>query len=308
MQIEHQTKGNIYFFPCPVHGGDNPTGACIYAHDRSNWKCWTHGCHETYGTSIFGFIRGFLSREKGSEATPREVFQFIEGKISLEKRLIDLERVNFIQTVEMFTDTTEDEELPKLKPRLTVPSEYFINRGINPETLKKFGVGDCYDGYNMDSRAVVPICNKNNIVVGFSGRTTIDSVDKWKHSYGLCKSNHLYGLNLSQEHILKSGVAIIVESPGNIWRLDEAGFYNYGGIMGAYISERQITLLEKAGALHLIILTDMDEPGRQAGAYIKKICGRRFTYSMPKYPANDIMELQVQQVKELLEKEKLSIW
>ena len=307
LQVEYDQRGDKYFFPCPIHDGDNPTGATIFAHDNPNWKCWTHGCHETHGSSLYSFVKAYLSKSK-KNVTKKDVLNFLDGKIELKERVIDLTKIEAINSIKIFANLNEEEVLPKSYPKTQIPSNYFLGRRFSVETLKKFRVGDYIDEYGMKDRAVVPILNKNNIVMGYSGRTLVNDSSKWKNSYGLIKTNHIYGLNHSREHIMKSGVAIIVEGPANVWRLDQAGYYNYGGIMGAFMDDRQLILLEQAGAMHFIIMTDMDEPGRKAAQQIIEMCGKHITYSVPEYPANDVDELEESQLREILEKEKLTIW
>lgn len=307
MRVEYDQRGDKYFFSCPIHNGDNPTGATIFAHDNPNWKCWTHGCHQDHGSSLYSFVRAFLSKSK-KNVTKKDVLDFLDGKIELKERVINLDKIEAINSIKIFTNINDEEVLPKSHPKVHIPSDYFLGRRFSCETLKKFRVGDCIDEYNMKDRAVVPIFNKNGIVMGYSGRTLTEDPNKWKNSYGLVKTNHVYGLNHSREHIIKSGVVIIVEGPANVWRLDQAGYYNYGGIMGAFMDERQLVLLEQAGAMHFIIMTDMDEPGRKAAKQVAEMCGKHITYSIPEYPANDVDELEENQLREILEKEKLTIW
>lgn len=307
MHIEYEQRGDKYFFPCPIHDGDNRTGATIFAHDHPNWKCWTNCCHEEHGSSLYSFVKAYLSKTK-KRVTKQDVLDFLDGKIELKERLVDLNKLEAINTIKIFANINEEEFLPKSHPKLQIPSPYFLGRGFTEETLKKFKVGDCIDEYSMKDRAVVPIYNKNNIVMGYSGRTLVDDSNKWKNSYGLVKTNHLYGLNFSHDHIVKTGVAIIVEGPANVWRLHQAGYYNYAGIMGAFMSEQQLILLEQAGAMHFIIMTDMDDAGRSAAQSIVKLCGRHITCSIPEYPANDVADLEEEQLNKILEKEILTIW
>lgn len=298
MGVKYTQKGDKYFFACPVHGGDNQSGATIFAHDKPNWKCWTHECHNKYGSSLYQFVRGFLSRER--EASKNDVFRFLDGKIALETKLINIEAIQKLNITNIFCISPSDEVIPKYRPKLLIPSPYFVGRGFLPETLQLFGVGDCYDNSPMSNRAVVPIYCSESKLKGYTGRTLINDQQKWKNSYGLAKTNHLYGYNFAKSHILDTGTAIIVEGPANVWRLWEAGYCNSVGIMGAYLSDYQLILLERSGAFHLTLLNDMDEAGRKGVESIKEMCGRRFTYSVPEYDKEDPAEMNVNELKLLL--------
>lgn len=77
--IEPTQASDILFFPCPIHSGDNPTGLTIFLEEKygfvGNWKCWTNGCHEQYGSSIIGFLKALL--KKSYKDTEKWVHQFL---------------------------------------------------------------------------------------------------------------------------------------------------------------------------------------------------------------------------------------
>lgn len=305
MGVKYEKRGDKYFFACPVHGGDNPTGATIFAHDKPNWKCWTHGCHLHHGSSLYSFVGAFLGH--GEMVSKKEILDFIDGKIKLESRLVNIEKQKECTLLEMLCPQPAEESRPKYKLNLDIPSQYYIDRDYSPEVLKKFGVGDCHDTNELNpmrDRAIVPIYDKNGFLKAYAGRTLSGDKKKWKKSYGFAKANHLYGYNIAKPHILKSGVCVITEGFGDIWRLHEAGVENSVAIMGAFMSDYQLYLLECSGAFHLIILTDMDDAGRACAKQIQELCGRRFTYSVPEYNSKDIGEiLDKQKILELVKYE-----
>lgn len=59
--IDATRTEDTYSLACPIHQGDNPNGLTIFSREKNgyvgNWKCWTHNCEQTYGSSIIGFIR-----------------------------------------------------------------------------------------------------------------------------------------------------------------------------------------------------------------------------------------------------------
>ena len=61
---------NRVAFSCPVHGGDNPEGACIFtsgSKTKGNWQCWTHSCEKDHGKNIIAFVQGVLENKKGKD-------------------------------------------------------------------------------------------------------------------------------------------------------------------------------------------------------------------------------------------------
>ena len=54
--LDYEQISDNIFMKCPIHGGDNDKGLSISL-TQKNWRCWTRGCQEDFGTDIFGFIR-----------------------------------------------------------------------------------------------------------------------------------------------------------------------------------------------------------------------------------------------------------
>ena len=304
MGVSYERRGDKYFFACPIHGGDNPTGATIFAHNKPNWKCWTHGCHLHHGSSLYSFLGAFIGR--GSMASKKEIFDFIDGKLKLETRTVNITKQKECAICDILSPQLAEEHRPRYKLELKIPSEYYLERGYTPETLSFFGVGDCWDTNEknpMANRSIVPIYNKDGALRAYAGRTLIGDKKKWKKSYGFAKANHIYGYNHSKGPILDSGYAVIVEGFGDVWRLNEAGIKTYGAIMGAFMSDYQLYLLECSGAFHLVILTDMDDAGRACAKQIQEIGGKRFTYSVPEYTSKDIGDIKdLDYIRNLVEK------
>ena len=82
--------------------------------------------------------------------------------------------------------------------------------------------------------------------------------------------------------------------------MHEAGLNNCVGIFGSSLNDDQLFLLEKSGALNLIILTDSDEAGNKAYDKILKLCGRRFNYYRPVISHKDVGDMTVEQIKQEL--------
>lgn len=304
---------------------------------RGNWTCRTHGCENTFKGSVIGFIRGLLSVERynwkigdKSNICPfNEAVDFALAFLNKDLKNFKVSKVlqeknRFTQVVEKITKSGVDNDT-KIERRyvtssLIIPSEYYISRGYSAEILSKYDIGLCNkDGKEMSDRVVAPIYSDDHrYVVGCTGRSIYNKCDtcssfhkagncpsdqdlwkypKWKHNSGLKSQNHLYNFWFAKEHILKSGMAIIVESPGNVWKLEENNIHNAVAIFGCSMSDRQKMILDSSGAMSLILLTDNDEAGQKAAAQIKSKCEKTYRIFMPKISKPDVAEMTLEEIK-----------
>lgn len=303
---------------------------------RGNWKCRTHQCETTFKASIIGFIRGCLSHSQHGWTKPgddmctfAETLQFIKeflnqdlSSIKINKKL--KEKISFTNSVNYINTqpSTEPVKVSKefIKQHLDIPSKYFLNRGFSKHILIKYDVGECNKpGKEMSGRAVVPIYDLDNeYMVGCSGRSVYDECDicsgyhdksmscpsneitwkfsKWKHSSGFKSQEHLYNFWYAKQHIQKSRCVILVESPGNVWRLEESGIHNAVAIFGSSMSDRQKMLLDISGAMTIIPIMDNDEAGRKATDQIIKKCEKTYNVKPITISYPDIASMSIQQV------------
>jgi len=197
------------------------------------------------------------------------------------------------------------------RSKVDIPSAYYLQRGYSIEILDKYDVGTCTQPKKpLYQRATVPIYdNSGEIIVGFTGRSIFaecpkcqDHHDpdkkchffpKWKHTAGFQKENCLYNYWYAQDHILKSGVIVLVESPGNVWRLEEAGIHNSVAIFGAHLGPNQKKIIDASGALSIVCLLDNDEAGRKGAEKIHDQCAKMYRLYFPQLQDNDIGDMGV---------------
>ncbi len=217
-------------------------------------------------------------------------------------------------------------ELPRetVVRSLDIPAEYFISRGFSREVLDKYDVGLCTTpGREMTMRAVAPIYNdEGDTVIGCTGRAIFDMCPicesyhnpthecpkdynlwkfcKWRHNYGFKGENYLYNFWFAKDHIAELNIAILVESPGNVWRLEESGIHIGLGTFGAHLTDCQRFILDRSGALALILLTDPDEAGRLAAKAIRESCGSTYSIYEPRLSERDVADNSVALVQEKL--------
>ena len=175
---------------------------------------------------------------------------------------------------------------------------YMKNRGIEPATLKKFGIG--YADEKWDSlytylkskghddsmlldlglisnskgkyydkfrnRVMFPIINTRGKVIGFGGRIIGDAEPKYLNSQEspiFLKKNNLYGLNLTKHDISKENCAILVEGYMDVISLYQSGVQNVSASLGTALTDNQAALLKRYTD-GVILSYDADDAGRKA--------------------------------------------
>lgn len=316
---------------CPIHGGDNNTALNLYYNGdyKIHYKCRTHQCEETFGNGFVGFIKGCLSRfryswekEGDKEASFRESVEFLlkflnQDLNALTPENVSLEKLKFGGMANVLSPSrakTSQITREIYRSRVEVPCDYYLERGFSREVLEEYDIGYCDNPEKpMYERAIVPIYdNEHEFIVGCTGRSIFMQCDKcgsyhnpirrchhfpkWFHSKGFQKEKWLYNYWKARSFISDSGVAILVESPGNAWRLAEAGIHNVVAIFGTSFNNDQKNLLDESGALSLVCLMDNDEAGKRAAQKIEEQCSRLYRIYFPSFDSNDVAELSVDKV------------
>ena len=176
---------------------------------------------------------------------------------------------------------------------------YFVSRGLTPETIKKFGLGaapDKWDGLlkhlnakgfstqdiylanlvskstkgtyfdRFRNRAMFPIINVRGNVVGFSGRRLSENKTEAKYvntsdTQVYKKSQNLFGINISKNYCSES--LILVEGNLDVISLHQAGFMNVVAPLGTAFTEEQAQMLSRY-TKEVIVCFDSDEAGQKA--------------------------------------------
>lgn len=240
------------------------------------------------------------------------------------------EKNTFVNTVKSITPEIRTQTEPSVPRRivqqhLAIPSQYFLNRkhGFSKEILIKYDVGDCIvSGKEMNGRAVVPVYdNDMKGMIGCTGRSIADKCgscnhyhssancpeesirwiySKWRHSKNFKTQEYLYNYWYAKDFIMDSKTVILVESPGNVWRLEESGIHNSLAIFGSSLSPKQKMLLDISGAMNIITIMDNDDAGKDAVKKIAEKCGRTYNLKNIQITANDIAEMTFEQVQNII--------
>jgi 5S rRNA maturation endonuclease (ribonuclease M5) len=300
------------------------------------WKCNTHRCQKIFKPTIIGFVRGVLSAKhfNWSEEKPTEntapfdkvitwLCKFIGrswNDIKLDEKTV--EQNKFINQVQLFKKvTTKESGLPRqsIRNTLQIPALYYINRGYKAETLDRFDVGVCTNASReMYERVVVPLYEETGkYMVGCTARSIFEKCakcgayhnptqgcpdknnrkrfTKWRHSGNT--GSILYNWWNARQHIKSSSKVILVEGPGDVWRLTEAGINNAVGMFGADLTDEQEILLERSGAMNITVIRDNDPAGEICEATLKeKLQFYKLRFIVPK--KKDVGEMTVEEIKQ----------
>ena len=339
--IDYKIHKNKITFPCPIHGGDKSNGASVLtnsAYGTGIFKCWTNNCHEEYGKTVLGLIRGVLSVRQNHHYSYNETIDWLEKFLNDGLREeVSLEYSTKKQTTQLsWTFAKNNNEQPFQITRqtvlcgLSIPSSYFIGRGFQKETLVKYDVGICTNKHKpMYNRVVVPSYDDTGkFMVGCLGRTLKPQcmlcnkfhdlndpcpsnpydeykASKWINNAGFNVQEHLYNFWFAQSFIEQSNTVILCEGAGDVWRLEEAGIHNGLGLFGAHFNDGQSHKLERLPIHNLIIATDNDDAGHQVRDTIVNKVGRLYNIRHVIPPVKDIGEMSVEQVRELFGEQTL---
>lgn len=316
---------------------------------RGNWVCRTHHCEKIFQPSIIGFLRGILSVQHNAWTKNGDDMYSFDQTMNMALKILDkdikdiktnntnLEKQIFTKNIQsIVTNKIENKGLPtrrSVRKALEIPAQYYIDRGFSSNILDKYDVGLCKNPEKeMYNRVVVPIYDQNHeYMIGCSGRTIFNKCDlcsyyhdhkqscvdhkygwkysKWKHNKDFKAKDCLYNLWYAKEHILKTGIAVIVESPGNVWRLEEAGIHNAIAIFGTSLSDRQKMILDCSGAMSLLLLLDNDEAGQTGTKQIYDKCYRTYNIKTINIPKNDVGEMSIAEIHQIIlpEMEKIYV-
>jgi DNA primase len=259
-----------------------------------------------YKQDILGFVQGLLSTRTDKEVNFGETLKFAKEFLNFSLSDVNVDEYQQITLMErannIFSKKIEHKGIAKreeIRSRIQIPAPYYISRGFLPETLDKFDVGLCSTPNKpMTGRVVVPVYDDDHkVMIGCVGRAVNPNLEpKWINSKGFNSGASLYNYWYSKNHILESQVAILVEGQGDVWRLDEAGIYNVVGIFGCSLGDQQRLILERSGALKLVVMTDADEAGQLAREKIAEQCRRMYNIQFIDLSQKDVGDMSVDEI------------
>jgi len=288
----------------------------VLSRQKYDWEC--QGDEEASFVETIDFILACINLDPNN-------IKVVQGQTDT-KRFVNFTK----QLKEGETKTESGMVRQEVRYRLDIPAKYYMHkkpRNYTPQILDKYDIGLCLKPTSpMYKRVVVPVYDQDHmIMVGCTGRSIFDKCPqcgswhnpnnkcpiggkekgkfpKWKHSFGFKAHQHLYNLWFAKACIKSTGVAIITESPGNIWRLEEAGINNAVAIFGTDLHISQQMLLNKTGAVTLIIIMDNDinEAGQKAAERIRNKCERIYNIEIVTIPPGDLGDMLIEDIEEII--------
>lgn len=184
-----------------------------------------------------------------------------------------------------------------MSPRGKAGLDYFINRGLTMNTIKRFGLGYAPNEWDMllkhlkslgfkpsemveagvvkigrnnnyydtfKNRVMTPIIDVRGNVIAFGGRVLDDSKPKYINTSDTLvykKTNELFALNLAKDS--KEDSLILCEGYMDVIAMHQAGFTNAVAGCGTALTNEQVRLISRY-TKEVILAYDADEAGQKA--------------------------------------------
>jgi DNA primase len=290
-RVPLKKAGRAYSGLCPFHSEKTPS--FTVDPDRRTYHCFGCGRHgdvftwleELDGLEPVEALK-VLAERAGVELTSRRD----PAEVEREKRLLAANDTAHFYFRQALRGTERGKEVAR----------YIADRGIQPETVEKFGLGyapDSWDGLVaylrkkgyadeeavaaglvgrsdrgvfdwFRDRLIVPIKDGRARIIAFGGRAMrADQRGKYVNSQGTVlfnKSATLYALDAARAAIRKERAAVIVEGYFDAIALYQAGFENAVASMGTALTEDQYHVLDAMRIERAIVAFDGDAAGQNS--------------------------------------------
>ena len=266
-------KGSTYFGLCPFH--NEKTGSFSVSPNKQMYYCF--GCGA--GGNVFTFLMQYenftfseamqtLADRVGIELPQQEMTSAQKREADKRARLLEINK----EAAKYFYSLLRS-------PRGEKAYQYFKKRELSDETMQKFALGysdqysdDLYrylkkKGYDDEilkesglvsidevrgghdkfwNRAMFPIMDVHNRVIGFGGRVMGDGEPKYLNSPEtkiFDKSRNLYGLNIARS--TRKSQLLLCEGYMDVIALHQAGFDNAVASLGTALTSGHANLLKR---------------------------------------------------------------
>ena len=271
--VRLQKKGSTYFGLCPFHNEKTPSFSV--SPGKQMYYCF--GCGA--GGNVLTFMmqyENFTFQEAMQSLADRAGIQLPKQEMSAAQRQKADRRSKLL---EINKTAAKYFYMLLRSPQGRHALDYFTRRELKPETMQHFGLGysgkysdDLYrylkkQGYSDDllkdsglitidekrggydkfwNRAMFPIMDVNNRVIGFGGRVMGDGEPKYLNSPETMifdKSRNLYGLNFAR--VSRRPHILLCEGYMDVIALHQAGFDNAVASLGTSFTSGHANLLKR---------------------------------------------------------------
>ena len=271
--VRLQKRGSTYFGLCPFH--NEKTASFSVTPGKQMYYCF--GCGA--GGNVFTFLMEYenftfaeamqaLAERAGVELPVQEYSPQMKREADRRQRLLEVNK----EAGKYYYMLLRSEQG-------TQALDYFKKRGLSEETMRKFGLGysdkfsdDLYHylrnkGYEDEllkdsglisyderrgghdkfwNRAMFPIMDVHNKIIGFGGRVMGEGEPKYLNSPEtkiFDKSRNLYGLNFART--TKKSQLLLCEGYMDVIALHQAGFDNAVASLGTALTSGHANLLKR---------------------------------------------------------------
>ena len=271
--VRLQKKGSTYFGLCPFH--NEKTGSFSVSPNKQMYYCF--GCGA--GGNVFTFLMQYenftfgeametLATRVGIELPKQELSSAQKAEADKRTKLLEINK----ESAKYFYSLLRSKRGERAY-------QYFRNRELTEETMQKFGLGysdqysdDLYrflksKGYSDEllkesgvvtidearggrdkfwNRAMFPIMDVHNKVIGFGGRVMGEGEPKYLNSPEtriFDKSRNLYGLNIARTS--RKDYLLLCEGYMDVISLHQAGFDNAVASLGTALTSGHANLLKR---------------------------------------------------------------
>jgi DNA primase len=251
----HQLRG---LCPLPTHGSERSRQSFSVDTAKNVWACHSTTCCEARQGRVGGNVLDLVAWLEG--CTIRDAALRLED-LGCGRR----EGIN-VREQQLASKGSSRSRSPDRLPRLTFSlcmrwHPYLEQRGVDPSTAARFGVGYYAGSGFLRHRIVFPIHDSEGQLVAYAGRSIDGSEPRYLFPPGFRKSQVVFNLHRAVGEA--AGCAIVVEGFFDCLRVHQAGYRNVVALMGVSLSEMQEKLLLQRFP-QLVLMLDGDEAGRRA--------------------------------------------
>ncbi len=292
--VQLRKRGKNFLGLCPFHTEKTPS--FTVNEEKQIFHCF--GCHA--GGNVFKFLMDYekISFVESVEEVAKRYGITIEyDGTAVSEKQTEQEALYDINTVaaRYFSDSLLNH------PDGEIAREYFQKRKIKPQSMRAFGLGYAFSGWEhfvnfavekkidlekavnlgligrsndgrlydkFSGRIIFPIFSPNGRVVAFAGRIMEKKETSAKYlnspeSLIYVKGRILYGLSHAKDEIRRLDKAILVEGYMDLISLHQSGIKNVVAVSGTALTEEQVQLLSRY-TKNVVLLFDADTAGIKA--------------------------------------------
>ncbi len=289
-RVRLKKSGRNFTGLCPFHNEKSPSFSV--SQEKQIYKCF--GCGEA------GNVISFVMKDRNMSFL--DAVKYLADRANISLGLESKEKNKNAERKEVLYKVNVEAAKFFFSNLMNTPSakEYFLNRGIKEETIKRFGLGFAKEGWNnlifhlrklgikddimeaaglisvnrekgkkydrFRNRVMFPVFDYRGKVIGFGGRVLDDSKPKYLNSPETLvfqKGTNLYGLNFALKHTMKERYFVIVEGYMDLITLHQYGITNVVASLGTALTINQARLLKRY-ADKVVISYDADVAGQMA--------------------------------------------